>query len=128
MSATASDEAGNTAVTPAAGAFVVDRTGPTVTYRPSEVLDERTRCTVRRRLRALVEARVSVPDQAIQLNVRQRATNATSAQPEVMWHLADDNALRVNPTSFLWETCESPSCAGGSSCTPNIPTTTNSAL
>ncbi|MBE7452765.1 MAG: hypothetical protein HS111_28970 [Kofleriaceae bacterium] len=40
ISATASDEAGNTAVTPATGGFVVDRTGPTLSWDASSVRDE----------------------------------------------------------------------------------------
>jgi hypothetical protein len=87
-----------------------------------------TTARVRRHLRALVEARVSVPAQAMQLNVRQRATNASTASPEMLPHLNDDSAIRRNGSSFLWETCETPSYAGGLTCSPNIPTTSNSIL
>ncbi|KAB2911440.1 MAG: hypothetical protein F9K40_00780 [Kofleriaceae bacterium] len=85
-----------------------------------------TAARVRRHLRALVEARVSVPAQAMQLNVRQRATNSSTAAAEEPPTLLDITARR-NTSSFLWETCETPSYGGGA-CTPNIPTTANSAL
>lgn len=86
-----------------------------------------TAARVRRHLRALVEARVSVPAFGMQLNVRLRATNSSTAIPEMLPYLEDGHTSRKNGSAFLWETCETPSYSGGA-CSPNFPTTSNSAL
>ncbi|MBE7452741.1 MAG: hypothetical protein HS111_28840 [Kofleriaceae bacterium] len=73
-----------------------------------------------RRYRALVEARLDVPLFEVNLNVRQRAENSSSANIEAQPGLLDNS--KRNETVLLWHTCEtSGAFTPGGACAPTAP-------
>ncbi|MBE7452769.1 MAG: hypothetical protein HS111_28990 [Kofleriaceae bacterium] len=74
---------------------------------------------LRRRVRALVEARLDVPEAAVALSVRpgSRASAAASAVPEILPGVGDTDAARINSGLIRWHTCERAGFAPGTPAT-----------
>ncbi len=72
---------------------------------------------LRRRVRALVEARLDVPADTGRLSIRTRAFASVTSSPEVLPGLDE---LR-NSATVRWHTCENASFTPGGTCTPSIP-------
>ncbi len=77
---------------------------------------------VRRRYKALVEARLAVPASTLSLNARSRATAVTTATPEPIQGVDDDALARKPSDPFNWDTCENLGWSSGT-CSPQVPTT-----
>ncbi|MBE7452705.1 MAG: hypothetical protein HS111_28650 [Kofleriaceae bacterium] len=72
---------------------------------------------LRRRVRALVEARLDVPLETGRLNVRSRSTATSSSIPEIVPGLEEV----FNPAPVRWHTCENATFTPGGTCSPSIP-------